>query len=233
MLNHFAPTLFFLILLLSIFISDRIIDYFLLRSFVGSRYRFFVAPGIVLHELSHALFAVFLGCRVTKINVTSPQGGFIIHTKPKYYIIQTIIAFAPIIGVTFSFYFATFLLAPQILTPISHPDINSIFTTIKNLPPTWQTILYLYLTLSFAAAFAPSRQDLSTAIPGIIIICSILLILSFTPIYAYLHHIVNTLRLPVYILYCFLILAIMISLILFILTQFLHQSSNSGKSRRK
>ena len=42
-------------------------------------------PGIILHELSHAIACVVLGVKITKIKWISKDGGFVIHEHKKSY----------------------------------------------------------------------------------------------------------------------------------------------------
>ncbi len=52
-------------------------------------------PGIILHELSHAIACVVLGVKITKIQWISKDGGFVVHEHKKSYktIIISVIPF--------------------------------------------------------------------------------------------------------------------------------------------
>ena len=89
--------LVFLSIIIIIIILSYAINSILLSS-VGGIYRIFIAPGVILHELSHAFACLVTGAKVTSINVFKKDGGEVRHTKPIIPIIgQIFISLAPFI----------------------------------------------------------------------------------------------------------------------------------------
>lgn len=145
-------------------------------------YIFLMLPGTIAHETSHALAALLMGSRITEFSVI-PSGdtlGHVEYTAPKIPIIGNVaISIAPLIG------------CPVILLLISsyfgvHFDLHSgsfdILTEIKFLLDgthsfitgldylSWKTYLFLYFALTLGAGAAPSRTDILSMLPGLIII---------------------------------------------------------------
>lgn len=217
-IQDLLPIIYIFGFFIVIMVFDQSINFFLRESFFGLKYRYFVAPGVIIHELSHALAALLTFHKVEKINFLDPNGGYVLHQKTREPISQVIISFAPIIGITISFYLITYLLQPSWLNINLH-DLNSFQIILKTPLNHWQSWLHLYLATSLATCLAPSRQDFKVAIGGIIILILILLLLSFsrfnTPIAAFIEH---SYLLAIFLL-SFLILTLLISLIFYIITK--------------
>ncbi len=45
----------------------------------GKIYRIFVTPGILVHELSHALACLLMGAKVTDMTIFDKEGGHVTH----------------------------------------------------------------------------------------------------------------------------------------------------------
>ncbi len=215
MVNQFSFVLVIFGLLIAILLADVILDYLLRHSFIGSRYRLFVAPGIIVHELSHAFMATLLGTKVQKINVFAPEGGYVIHTKPRQPFVQILISLAPIFGVMLIFLLITYLLQPNWLISFK-PDLDSVIKIMTNTSfGRWQTWLFLYLSLSLATSLAPSWQDLKIALPELLILMGLLLLISITPLGPKLHNLLNYLMMPFVILMIFLIFVIIMAMLIY------------------
>lgn len=169
-------------------ILSALINFFLSNSILGQSYRIFVAPGIVVHEFSHALICFLTGAKVTKISLFDKEGGSVQHQPSKLPVIgPLLISFAPFIfGVILIILFAHWLgLKSSDITTLQ-PDVNSIVAFIKSLihqinfhsPSNW---LILYLTLSTVVTMTPSRQDiLNIAFLLVIIVAVSFYLLQFT-----------------------------------------------------
>ena len=206
-------------LLIFIFIADAMLDYLLRHSFIGTRYRLFVAPGIIIHELSHALTATLLGIHVQKINVFAADGGYIIHTKPRQPFIQTLISLAPIFGVMFVFILITYLLQPIWLSSFQSNLQAALHTISETSLSRWQTWLHIYLSLSLATSLAPSWQDLKIALPEILIIMVLLLLVSITPLGPQLYRLLGYLMIPFLAVIIFLIFSLILSAIIYFISR--------------
>ena len=88
----------FLTLIVAIIFLSFFIDFLLSNSFFGGGYRVFVGPGIVLHELSHALLCFFTGAKINSISFFDKTGGSVQHKPSKIPILGPIlISVAPFI----------------------------------------------------------------------------------------------------------------------------------------
>jgi hypothetical protein len=143
-----------------------------------------------VHEISHAAVALLMGASITNFSVL-PKGdtlGSVEHTNPKIPIIGNFaISIAPLIG------------CPAILLLISKflgVHINYLPGSFGILAETrsflegtlsfimgldylnWKTYVFLYLALSLGAGAAPSKKDISSMIPGLIIIVVVIFALN-------------------------------------------------------
>lgn len=214
--------LYLAIFVVILFLADALIEFFLSRSFVGPRYRLFIAPGIVIHELSHAAAVIFTGGHVKKINITSPTGGYVIHAlKPGAgrHLKQFIISFAPPVGIAVVFIVITALLQPSWFHNINQPlSFHSLTIVSQTSFSRWQTWVHLYLTLSLSAAIAPSWQDTKLAAPGVLTVFALLILFSFTPLQPYVNLVIHPFINPAIIIVAFLTIITAISLALYLFT---------------
>ncbi len=103
-------------------------------------YNILLAPGVIIHELAHALFCVLGGVRIHQIRLFRFQkvAGYVVHEEPKGFMSSWLISFGPLIV---NSYLAMFLLA-QI-----RPAFNL-----------WD-LLFLYLGVVIALQAIPSTGD--------------------------------------------------------------------------
>jgi hypothetical protein len=101
-LSSFKPSSFniknyeYLSIILALLLLSFLIEFFLVRSFMGRYYRIFVAPGIIVHELSHAFACLITGAEIKRINLFEPSGGSVEHSNSKIPVLgQAIVSFAP------------------------------------------------------------------------------------------------------------------------------------------
>jgi len=131
----------------------------------GKKYYVFLIPGIMIHELSHALACRLVGAKIDEINLFSQQGGHVKYRSPKLPILgDMFIGFAPILGGIGVLLFFSWLFGLQI-------------TTIQELPSfimanwlNWQFWIFIYLIISIIICLAPSKQDIKNALGGILVI---------------------------------------------------------------
>lgn len=178
----------FMLMLAFILFASFLIDFFLSRSIFGRGYRIFVAPGIIVHEFSHALLCLLTGAKISKISLFEKEGGKVVHSSPKIPILgQILISLAPIaFGAG-----AIFLLSKKL--GINDVDFTAIHLTKQGLlefirstfsnldfhkTSTWMIV---YLVLSIAVTLTPSFQDLRNVALSIgLIIVGIALIYRFS-----------------------------------------------------
>lgn len=156
-----------LYMIIAIICASFLINILLSRSFLGQRYRIFVAPGVVLHEFSHAFFCLITGAKITKISLFDKEGGKVEHGASKLPVIgQILISLSPF----FVGLIAIYLLSQKV--GIQVEDLSSLSLTKDGvadyfLEPlrrldfgSWQGVAAVYLVLSIAVTMAPSAQDL-------------------------------------------------------------------------
>lgn len=103
-------------------------------------YAILTAPGIIVHELAHALFCVLSGVKIYKINLFRFQkvAGYVIHEEPKTFMSSWLISFGPLIV---NSYLAMFF-----------------FAQIRPIYNLWD-LLFLYLGIAIALQAIPSTGD--------------------------------------------------------------------------
>jgi len=218
-----------LILFLAIIILSYIIDFYLSHSFFGAKYRYFLAPGVIVHELSHAFACLFTGAKVTQLSMFDKDGGHVNHTKSKIPILgSVIISTAPlIVGIVIiylmsrklglsDFDFWKFSSDPKSIISANIILIKNIsHFSIKN----W---LLFYLTVSVAVTMIPSRKDFANASIPLLI-----LTLAFMLISKYLHILlpVEPLNILFFTTINLLIIGLVLSIIIFALSNIFKSSS--------
>lgn len=161
-----------------IFGASYLINWLLIRSIIRRYYRLFVAPGVLVHELSHALGCLITGAQITEINFWKVSGGHVKHYEPRLPLLgEAIIALAPIWGTFLVLSFLTWLMAPQILDVLQGTTLATIVDVIDITK--WQTWLYLYLVTSLVATIAPSKTDMTYALGSLVVLAVTLSVLLF------------------------------------------------------
>lgn len=139
-------------LLLTVLLLSYAANYCLARIFTGKTYRYLIAPGVIVHEYSHALGCVLTGARIKEIRVFDERGGRVVHEEPRFAFGQGVISVAPIFGAAIVVYLLAVLLVPEFVG-LREFEISS-----------WQFFAFSYLAASITAAMAPSKQDLTVGL---------------------------------------------------------------------
>ncbi|KCZ73665.1 hypothetical protein ANME2D_00737 [Candidatus Methanoperedens nitroreducens] len=162
-----------------------------LSSVSKTLYVVLMLPGTIVHESSHAVVALLMGARITDFSVM-PSGntlGYIEHTAPKIpFIGNAAISVAPLIGcpailLLISRYFGVHFDSPPgsfdifIETRFLLEGTLSFITGLDYL--NWRTYVFLYLALTLGAGAAPSRTDIISMLPGLIIIVAAIYALNY------------------------------------------------------
>ncbi|MFA7244409.1 MAG: M50 family metallopeptidase [Patescibacteria group bacterium] len=150
----------------------------------GGFYRIFVAPGIILHELSHAFFCLLTGAKVVSINFFKSDGGEVKHGHSKIPIIGPIlISLSPFVIGALAIYFLSKFIGFKTLN-VSEVTFNaqSIFhwfiDSMKSLNFTSiSTIVAFYLILSIAVTMTPSVVDMRNILVSILVILFVVFII--------------------------------------------------------
>lgn len=214
--------IYFLILLSILLSLAYLCNYFLSHSILGSKWRIFVVPGVIFHELCHALACKLTGAKIIKISFFDKEGGSVTHNKPIVPILGPIlISTAPLILGILVFYF----LASRIHLE-SNLDFPSLYANYKSLNHlitfSWSNITIFYLLISIAVTMTPSRKDLlNMLLPLIILVGVFYLIFRYTAFDSsrfdfVLSKLSLVLNMAIFILIAFTI----ISFLLFLITKF-------------
>ncbi len=211
----FLPFIYIFGFFAFIIMFDIAFNYFMQNSFIAPWYRIFIAPGVIIHELSHALAVKLTLNKIKKINFFTPEGGYVAHTQPRNPLNQIIISFAPIIGISLSFLLITRLLTPNIFQPLIDQKIPDL--SLLNFS-SWTTWLYIYLSTSLASSIAPSKQDFKVALPGIILSLIVLSLISISSLGHHLTLFLSNLGKPLFFLLYFMFFALLLSILIYFIT---------------
>lgn len=156
-----------------------------------------IAPGVVVHELSHAAACLLTGAKVHSMVLFRSDGsGEVRHGPPKLkYVGDVLIALAPLIGCSLCLWMLGVLLrSPVNLYEVSAEGVQpnqlaflwnmaglvwrdlglAVQTTSLS---SWRTWVFLYFAMCFTLGMAPSRQDLKNGAVGILVVTLIVLVL--------------------------------------------------------
>ncbi len=116
--------------------------------------RLILLPGVMVHELSHALACLVTGTPIASISFWTETGGSVVHHKPKYSIFtQPLISFAP------------FPLGIAALGGLSHYLSHDHLLI---------SAILIFLMVSIAGTLAPSKTDFLSAFEGLAVLVIIL-----------------------------------------------------------
>ena len=173
-----------IVLILIIIILSFVINYLLSQSILGFSYRIFVAPGIIVHELSHATLCLLTGAKMTKMSFFDKNGGVVEHHPSKIPILGGIlISVAPFVFGAALIY----ILSRKI--GVSGVNLTSIEFTRQGLFHYFKssfsgleyhnpmTLILLYLILSIAVTMTPSAQDLRNIFFSILFLAVVAIII--------------------------------------------------------
>ncbi|HMB44256.1 MAG TPA: hypothetical protein VKL21_00390 [Candidatus Methanoperedens sp.] len=149
-------------------------------------------PGTIAHETSHAVVALLMGARITKFSVI-PSGdtlGHVEYTAPKIPLIgNAAISIAPLIGCPAILLLISRFFGMHFDFPPASFDILaesrflldgtlSFITGLDYL--NWKTYVFLYLALTLGAGAAPSKTDIISMLPGLIVIIATISALNYS-----------------------------------------------------
>lgn len=178
--NHWVQLI---LLILIVLLLAYIINFLLSKSVLGQSYRVFVAPGVILHEFSHAFFCLITGAKIKSVSLFEKEGGSVTHEPPRIAVIGPIlIAFAPLlIGIVAIFIISKWVgVNPE--RDIFSVSSKNILGVLKN---TFGAInfanyinwILMYLVFSVAVTMTPSFQDFRNALIPILILTAIIYLL--------------------------------------------------------
>lgn len=139
-----------------------------------------VFPGVALHECSHYLACLLTGTRVTRFAPFSPGRsndgrltlGYVRHER-RAFPVGAIIGLAPILLNPLGLLFVTALLTPLTFQEVANPSamtaLEGIFASGFLTDTPLLATIWASLSLSFALASVPSREDLSS-LPALLLV---------------------------------------------------------------
>ena len=162
----------------------------LLAGSTGRGYRLFVAPRVVVHELSHAITCLITGAKVTSISMFKKEGGEVKHGYPKIPVLgQILISLSPfIVGSILIFILARALgIANSELPQVSLNPASIILWAKETFSALnlreFKTWLILYLSISIAVTMTPSIKDIRNILFSLaVLLLTIFLIYKYTSI---------------------------------------------------
>jgi len=106
-------------------------------------------PGIIVHELSHHLFCIIFGAKVTDVCYYNfrESSGYVNYLRPKHLYQDVLISIAP--------FFLNSLLSGLVAYPTVINKLS--ITGLENL--SWQDILRIIISISLGMNAIPSKQD--------------------------------------------------------------------------
>ena len=167
--------------LIFLFLVSFILNSLWRKIFYEKKYRIFLAPGVIIHELSHALACRITGAKVEEINFFLWDGGYVKHSKSKIPVLGGVfISFAPILGGIGALFIFSLIFGLRL--PLGVVDFQQLFfqglsVAIQEIPLfikqnwlSWQFWIFIYLIISIVICLTPSKTDIKNAFGGILVI---------------------------------------------------------------
>jgi len=154
-------------------------------------YKFFLFPGVVVHDLSHTLLCLVTGTTIKELNLFKLEDGGIKYDKPKVPILfDFFITIAPLFGCASVLVLVSIILGNPIRVDESLPyevtfSITAVFDYAKNfLDIIWLTlnefwgrgfhtvssVIFLITSIIFTVSMAPHKSDIKYIVLGFIIL---------------------------------------------------------------
>ncbi len=158
-------------------------------------YRTMLIPGVVLHELAHALGCLITFARIEKMNLFDADGGSVKHGPPRIPVFgPVIISFAPLIfgiiavlllnkffGQCKVFVWLQMLLDIFYALFARSSSSHSVGVFLK-------ITLYIYMLINIAITLSPSRQDVKNCVIAfVVILAAVIAVHSFAGPFSFLN----------------------------------------------
>jgi len=154
---------------------------------------FVLAPGVIVHEMSHILACLVTGATVKEASlVDSGRGGRVTHTKPAVPVLgQALISLAPMVGCGACLWLATAgflgpasaqfvprhelpkeLLQPGVCAKYLVDVLTEMWAAVAGADyRDWRTYLFIYVAITLVIHLSPSRRDWASGMLAIILVC--------------------------------------------------------------
>lgn len=226
-LNLHYAAVEFAFLIIGVLILASLVNFFLSNSVLGKSYRIFVAPGVIIHELSHAFACLVTGAKISKVSLFDKEGGKVEHGSSKIPIIgQVLISTAPLIfGIVIVYLLSQKIGLEKVNFESMKLSYSEIFSSIKNFTSNIdfgnrENLILIYLVFSLTVTMSPSRQDFKNIMFSIVVIFFLALI-----VYQFKHFDMSKITIPVEVVTMLsttlflLILVLLLSIILYMVTK--------------
>lgn len=190
LINHTVFIRSLILVLVLLLVSSYFVKNFLLAIFPFALFRFILIPGIIVHEMSHAVGCLLTGAEVVSINVFGKEGGEVKHGEPYLkFLGPSIISMAPIVGSLLMFYFWSIL----VRTPFQGAGnsvgfISAADAFISHLGQinwfSWEIWLYLYGCMNLIIAISPSKQDFTNCKWELLFIFSVIFLMEYFQLFS-------------------------------------------------
>jgi hypothetical protein len=153
-----ALTQFIVLIIICCILSYRVMHGLAVTSRKYLILRILLFPGVIVHELAHAVACVITNTKIERISFWDEAGGSVTHHKPRFsFVTQPLISLAPLpVGIGLLFLLST------LLSPIG-----------------WISLPILLIMVSLAATLAPSQTDFIHAIEGLIFLFGVAIAIIF------------------------------------------------------
>ena len=157
---------------------------------LGRIYWVAIAPGVAVHELSHAAGCLVTGAKITRIRLFSPDGGEVEHGPPKLPVVgQTVISMAPIAGCAIALIAVGAVVNPSLMRamkqmPMSvvasprgvgafvEASLGAVGSIAQNIARSnwlsWRTYAFLYAAICLGISLRPSATDFRNSFLGLL-----------------------------------------------------------------
>jgi len=170
----------FLIIFILVILSAYVLERFLIILFGFKVFRLLAAPGIFVHEASHAILIMLFGGKIKSFKIFKFAGGEVTYTKPFFPIIsQPLISMAPILGCSVALYYSGAFLGFDFNSLHFGHHFQNLLAIFQNFNFNWYSFLFLYLVFSLTSAMAPSKKDLANAAVGLILYLVIFIAINY------------------------------------------------------
>ena len=165
-------------------------------SIFGRVYWLAIAPGVIVHELSHVIACWLMLAKVRRVKLFGPKGGEVEHDPSRIPVIgQPVISMAPIAGCALTLVLVGWLLGaprfprpPMTLAPFSLDGLLAFLkgwlAMVRGLSldlggadfTDWRVYVFIYAALCLGVALRPSGQDFRNAFLGLVVIAALIFI---------------------------------------------------------
>lgn len=157
---------------------------------LGRLYWIVLAPGVAVHEISHALACLVTGAKIKSIKLFGPRGGEVVHEKPRVPVVgKAVIAFAPLVGCSLVLVLLGAMLGSNLANALRIGEGFELSSTLTSLSGfyqfverrvwmllsgvrrdgyrQWQTYVFLYAAVCLGICLRPSLRDFRSAALGV------------------------------------------------------------------